>query len=327
WLFSALPCPTALLEPETENQELSSSDRADSTVNSSPGMKHAIDTLYGGQRKNLSQVRQARIVRKTAGAGMRVATAKTAKRRCFPALSGPPLSGNRRSRFTNSLTGGAGNDTLDGGMGTGAFDWLVGGTGNDTYILNENANDSITENANEGTDTVVSSFTYTLGLNLENLTLAGTSAINGTGNSLDNVLTGNTAANSLSGAAGNDTYVFGAGGGTDTVSDSGGTLEKVLFNASVVKTAVAFFQSGNDLQFGYVGTSDQGTVQNQNISGNTVERFELSDGQFMTDADINTLIQQMAAYAANNSIAFTSLNDVKTSPELMNLIASSWNPA
>jgi len=65
----------------------------------------------------------------------------------------------------------------------------------------------VIENLNEGTDTVQSSVTYTLGANVENLTLTGSAAINGTGNDLNNVLTGNSAANVLTGGAGNDTYV------------------------------------------------------------------------------------------------------------------------
>ena len=68
----------------------------------------------------------------------------------------------------------------------------------------------------------------TLGANIENLTLTGTTAINGTGNRLDNILIGNSGANLLTGGAGNDTYVVGigdsivenAGSGTDTVQSS-----------------------------------------------------------------------------------------------------------
>ena len=41
--------------------------------------------------------------------------------------------------------------------------------------------------------------------NVENLTLTGTAAINGTGNGLNNTITGNSAANTLNGLAGNDT--------------------------------------------------------------------------------------------------------------------------
>jgi Ca2+-binding RTX toxin-like protein len=65
---------------------------------------------------------------------------------------------------------------------------MAGGTGNDTYIV-DSSGDSVTEAANAGTDTVVSSVNYTLGANLENLTLTGSANINGTGNSFDNTLT------------------------------------------------------------------------------------------------------------------------------------------
>jgi len=107
----------------------------------------------------------------------------------------------------NTITGNSGNNTLDGGVGA---DTLIGGTGNDIYVV-DNAGDVVTEGAAAGTDEVRSSITYTLGSNVENLTLTGSSAINGTGNALDNVITGNSGANTLNGGAGNDT-LYGAGG-------------------------------------------------------------------------------------------------------------------
>ena len=115
------------------------------------------------------------------------------------ALSG--LVGN------DTLNGGGGNDSLDGGAGA---DKMAGAVGNDIYIV-DNAADMVTENASAGTDEVRASVTVTLGANVENLSLTGTSALNGTGNALANVLTGNSAANVLSGLAGNDTLVGGAG--------------------------------------------------------------------------------------------------------------------
>src|SRR6185295_12712336 len=82
--------------------------------------------------------------------------------------------------------------------------------------------------ANEGTDTVLSSISYTLPSGVENLTLvSGAGAINGTGNSLDNAIIGNEGANVLTGGAGTDTLTGNAGADTfvfangDTGSTSG----------------------------------------------------------------------------------------------------------
>ncbi len=113
------------------------------------------------------------------------------------------------------LNGGIGNDVLDGGMGV---DTLVGGAGDDIYIV-ESTGDLVREVANEGYDLVESSATFTLSANVEDLTLTGSAAINGTGNSLANILTGNSAENILFGAGGDDTLL--GMGGNDTLN--GGT--------------------------------------------------------------------------------------------------------
>lgn len=112
-----------------------------------------------------------------------------------------------------------GNDvanTLDGGSGA---DTMSGGAESDIYTI-DNLGDVVVENANEGTDLINTSVTYTLSANVENLTLTGTNAIAGTGNELKNLMFGNSAANTLTGGAGNDTLNGGAGndvmyGGTD----------------------------------------------------------------------------------------------------------------
>ena len=124
------------------------------------------------------------------------------------------LTGNSAN---NTLNGGAGKDTLIGGAGK---DTLIGGAGNDTYIVD--STDIITEVINGGTDTIESSVNYTIATltNIENLTLTGTTAINGTGNAGDNILTGNIANNILNGGAGNDT--LNGGEGTDILIGGAG---------------------------------------------------------------------------------------------------------
>jgi len=117
----------------------------------------------------------------------------------------------------DTLNGNAGNDRLDGGTGS---DTMTGGSGDDSFVVDATT-DVVTEALNGGTDTVESSITLTLAGNVENLFLTGTAAINGTGNSLNNLLTGNTAANTLNGGAGADTLVGGAGNDTYTVDQAG----------------------------------------------------------------------------------------------------------
>lgn len=108
------------------------------------------------------------------------------------------------SAFDDFLVGNDGANVLDGGLGA---DVLVGGLGNDRYVLNV-AQDEVFEDVNGGTDTVVTSFSYTLGANLENLILSGSGNFNATGNALDNVLTGNNGSNRLNGGTGVDTASY-----------------------------------------------------------------------------------------------------------------------
>jgi hypothetical protein len=107
-----------------------------------------------------------------------------------------------------SLVGGVGNDTINGVVGTHT---MAGGLRNDTYIV-DNKNDVVVELANEGTDHVLASATYTLAANVENLTLDPyASGINATGNAQNNVIVGNDAANIINGGLGADTLTGGAG--------------------------------------------------------------------------------------------------------------------
>jgi Ca2+-binding RTX toxin-like protein len=136
------------------------------------------------------------------------------------ALTGTSHINGTGNSLANIITGNAGNNTLYGGYG---IDSLLGGAGNDTYVLSVDK-DYVSEGVGSGTDTVLSAFTYTLGANVENLTLTGSTAINGGGNTLNNFVTGNAGVNVLSGGAGNDG--LSGGSGNDTLI--GGTGRDVL---------------------------------------------------------------------------------------------------
>jgi Ca2+-binding RTX toxin-like protein len=166
----------------------------------------------------------------------------------------------------DTLAGGAGADTLTGGQGndklTGGTeaDSMTGGAGDDTYEV-ENAGDVVVEAANEGNDLVTSTITYTLGANVERLTLSGTAAINGAGNALANTLTGNSAANVLTGDLGDDTITANEGadtllggegndkltGGTGADSMDGGAGDDTYYADDPGDVVAESAGAGNDL--------------------------------------------------------------------------------
>jgi trimeric autotransporter adhesin len=137
------------------------------------------------------------------------------------------LTGNS---LDNTLEGGGGNDVLAGGAGV---DTLVGGLGDDTYVLAD-AQDVITELAGQGNDTIRASFSYVLSdaISIENITLAGTIALNATGNSAVNKLIGNSGANSLDGKAGADRMEGGAGNDKYYVDNIGDVVVESLTAAT-----------------------------------------------------------------------------------------------
>ncbi|MFZ4774383.1 MAG: hypothetical protein ACOYM3_03415 [Terrimicrobiaceae bacterium] len=164
------------------------------------------------------------------------------------------------SEGNDTLLGWAGNDYLDGGAG---IDSLIGGIGNDTYIV-DNIGDVVVENANEGTDSLLTYFNVDLSsptqfggylANIENFTLIG-SAIRGTGNVLNNSILGSGMANTLDGGSGNDS--IDAGGGNDSVIGGLG-LDSLLGNVGNdtldggTGNDILDGGSGNDCLFGGVG--------------------------------------------------------------------------
>jgi Ca2+-binding RTX toxin-like protein len=184
---------------------------------------------------------------------------------------------------TDYMSGDSGDDILDGGADV---DIMDGGDGNDTYVVDV-ANDSVVESggSNRGIDTVQSSVTYTLsedGFYIENLTLTGTAAINGTGNGLDNTLTGNDAGNVLSGLGGNDTLdgragadtlYGGAGNDTYVVDNAGDSVTEASSAGTDLVQASVSYVLGTDVEnlelTGTAAINGTGNGLNNTLTGNS----------------------------------------------------------
>lgn len=203
----------------------------------------------------------------------------------------------------DALIGGVGNDRLNGGTGN---DTMTGGDGSDTFIC-ESAADIVVEAAGLAgdIDTVQTSVSWTLGSLLENLTLSGSAAINGSGNSGNNALTGNSAGNSLVGLGGND-RLSGLGGndtvrgdsGSDTMTGGAGA-DQFLFNST----------NGADLVTDFTGGSDKLALSQSALSlgnGDLIVHgatTQSGPGGFATVAELVILTTDIAALAAANAAA------------------------
>jgi Ca2+-binding RTX toxin-like protein len=159
------------------------------------------------------------------------------------------------------------------------------------------AGDVVIELAGEGIDTVQSSITYTLGGNLEHLTLTGTAAITGTGNALNNILIGNSANNTLNGGAGHDrldgglgsdTMVGGTGDDTYVVNQVGDVVSETAGQGiDTVESSITFTLGSNVENLILTGTANingTGSSANNVLIGNSGDNT-LSGGSGNDQAD------------------------------------------
>jgi Ca2+-binding RTX toxin-like protein len=227
-------------------------------------------------------------------------------------LTGTANLNGTGNEVSNRITGNAGDNILDGGAG---IDTLIGGLGNDTYVV-DNAGDIITETSTliSEIDTVRASVDWTLGANLENLMLTG-SAINGTGNSLNNMLTGNSLNNTLSGGAGNDTLDGGLGADTmiggdgvdtyyvDNVGDVVIETDSSLTALDRVFSSINYTLGTNVENLILIGSADlngTGNAVNNRITGNIGNN--ILDGGMGADT--------MIGGAGNDTYVVDNVNDV-----------------
>ncbi len=171
-----------------------------------------------------------------------------------------------------------------------------GTTGNDTFYVNH-AGDTVTETGNGTANLVSSTISFTLGANLQDLTLTGATALTATGNTLGDVLTSSTTGkDALIGSAhgANDTFNVNFAG--DTVTESGNGT------ANLVNSVISFTLGANLEDLTLTGTG-HGLI----ATGNAVSDV-LSDAT--TGSGGNTLIGNSATNGTDTFVVNTATDVV-----------------
>ncbi|MCK1454066.1 cadherin-like domain-containing protein [Bradyrhizobium sp. 35] len=231
--------------------------------------------------------------------------------------SGTPTKTIAGTSNADTLTGTDGNDLI---AGYGGADVMTGGLGDDTYIVADTGA-RIVEVAGGGVDTAQASVSYALANYVENLTLTGSAAINGTGNSQANIIVGNSAANIITGGQGNDIltggggsdeFVINLGDGSDVITDfhPGAasdhdvvTLTGFSFTSFDDITA-AMNQVGSDV---YLTLTDYETLV---FRGTTISDFVSDNFQLPgTLATSGAALSYWSGTAANQYVYGTAMND------------------
>ena len=219
------------------------------------------DTLYGGLGNDTYVVDAGDTVIEVAGEGTdTINTAAASFNLATNGVNVENLTYTGTGSFngsgdinTNTIRGGALADRLD--AGTAGADTLIGLGGNDTYIVN-NINVNVNEAASGGIDTIstsLASFTLAAGTTseIENLTYTGTVAFTGSGNELNNTITGGIGNDTINGGAGNDTLIGGLGndtidGGLDVDTMTGGAGDDTYTLDNLGDTVTEILNEGND---------------------------------------------------------------------------------
>ena len=188
--------------------------------------------------------------------------------------------------ISNELIGNQGNNILDGGKGA---DSMQGGGGDDTYIVDDSS-DMVIEYPNQGTDTIISTVSYTLPDNVELLRLTGKLDLQGNGNNQDNYIRGNSGANRLDGRSGQDVLEGSLGDDVYCVDDIGDiVIERWNEGYDIVDAVVSFILSPNTEELRLLGDKNidgTGNELSNQLRGNDADNL-------LTGLDGNDIIDGM----------------------------------
>lgn len=231
-----------------------------------------------------------------------------------------------------AVNGSSAADSLVGGAGA---DIMIGGSGNDTYLVNHTG-DRPVEEGGEGVDLVRTTLgSYTLGSHLEKLSYIGSRNFTGTGNDLNNTMTGGAGADRLTGGAGDDvltggggadTYVYNRGGKKDTIynGDSGGA-DRLAFGSGITDSQLWFGKNGQDLLVTVRGTGNSDSVRLKGWYSDSSDRlssFRLGDGSVLEASRVQQLVQAMANFSTTSGTPTSLTSTQQQSVE--SVIAANW---
>ncbi len=224
----------------------------------------------------------------------------------------------------DTLFGNGGNDTLSGDAGN---DLLVGGEGNDNLLGGE-GDDLLYGDA--GNDRLE-------GGNGHDKLFGGQGDDILSGGEGNDLLHGGEGTNTLGGSTGNDTYLLSKGANRTTIHENvfgfslfgryfgeNGGYDTVRFDKGITKNDVSFLMKGNDLLLQY-GDNEFVTIKNQKNEANKIEKLQLDDGSYLSNTDIDRIVQQINAYSKDHGFHLKDNTQIQNNQALMNIVAAGWN--